>query len=104
MRLGSDVACSTRADGMPIRRAGVAALSGLVVELPGAWFAAQLGDGHVVKHSVDASVAAGVEAVPDGLPGTLARRAWQWCRTVEAGEATCCESSGITDLGEQFGG
>ena len=62
-------------------------LAGLVVELPGAWFAAQLGDRHVMQHGVDPAVAARVEAVPDRLSAAFARRTWQWCRAVEPGEA-----------------
>ena len=52
---------------------GVAALAGVVVELSGAWFAAQLGEGHVVEHAVDASVAVRVEAVAHWFTGTFTR-------------------------------
>ena len=50
---------------------GVPAGAGVGVDRLGAGFAAQLGDGHPVKHRVDAPVAAGVVAVADRLAGYL---------------------------------
>jgi hypothetical protein len=50
---------------------GVSGRSGVVVDLAGSRFAAELGDGHAVETRLDASVAAAVEAVADGFAVAL---------------------------------
>ena len=56
---------------------GVAAGARVGVDRLGAWFAAQLGDGHPVQDRVDPSVAARVVAVADRLARPLGGRGGQ---------------------------
>ena len=53
---------------------GVAAAAGVVVDLAGSGFTAQLGDGDAMEAGVDSSVAAPVEAVSGRFAGALGGR------------------------------
>ena len=67
---------------------------------PGAWFAAQLGDGHAVQDGVDAAVAAGVVAVADGFAVAFGGGGGQRGGAVEAGESAGGEAAGVADFDE----
>src|SRR6516162_7730324 len=57
---------------------GVAAAAGIVVDLSCAWFAAQLCNCDSVQAGVDASVAAAVEAMPDGCAVSFGAGGGEW--------------------------
>src|SRR6516164_4285874 len=83
---------------------GVAAAAGVVVDLSCAWFAAQLCNCDSVQAGVDASVAAAVEAMPDGCAVSFGAGGGEWGAAVETGEAAGAgESAGVTDFDEELG-
>jgi len=77
---------------------GVAASAGRVIDLAGAGFTAQLGDGHEVQHGVDASVPTAVQAVAARFAVTFGGGHRDRRGAVEPGEAAFGEPARVTGL------
>ena len=64
----------------------------------------ELGNGHDMDDRVHAAVPAAVEAMSRRFTASFARRGWDRCGAVEAGEAGFGETARVTGLDDELGG